>query len=243
MNVDGQNWFPYLAPSWLTRLVELIRRSVPSRVTIDWCLEGNRFSFTRANASQFIRQLVTVGWLDEDGALTPLARNLRLQGDQYQKFIEGEIGRIYDELLPQFEDPAFDRVHLETYFTAASNLGLSGRRQVIATFKWFVAQAGLDDLLDRIGGPSTSSPVARAPRARRQAREPRAGAPAQVQIERNGPGNGRSALQGFAGLSGVTLSITLQLPTVDDEKVYAAIFKAMREYLLTPEAEDAAGDA
>jgi hypothetical protein len=223
MRVNGQNWFPYLPLAWLQRLVDLIARSTPSRIDADWCLEGNRFSFTRSNASQFISQLRTLGWIDDEGVLSATGRNLRLQGEQYRQFMLDEIGRVYDELAGQFDDPGFDRQALETYFTSASSLGLSGRRQVVSTFRWFLTQAGLTELAERLGAPG----VPAASGNRRPARQA-----ARARSSRPSAPRGEQRDTGLPVLSGITLSISLQLPAVDDERVYQAIFRAMREHLL-----------
>lgn len=228
MKIEGQNWFPYLPSGWLNRLVELVRRSVPARIDIDWCMEGDRFGLSRTNASQLVSHIRTLDWTNEDGALTDIGRNLRLHGEPYERFMRQELARIYDELVEQLEDPGLDRDALETYFTSASNLGLSGRRQVIATFRWFLVQAGLPEVAERLGGPLTTATPRQTSRARpsQQTRSRRQGAPSPGQA----PSAGRQ-IQLPPGLSGITLSISLQLPAVDDERVYEAIFKAMREHL------------
>lgn len=237
MEIDGQNWFPYLPSSWLQRLVDLIRRSVPSRIDADWCMESDRFSFTRNNASQFVSQLRTLGWIDEDGSLTDVGRNLRLQGGPYQEFMRSELARIYGELIEQLHEETASRETVETYFTAASSLGLSGRRQVITTLRWFLAQANEGDASERLGGAPQAGP----PRPRRQPRSSSdmAQQPAQ-RAGRTGQGEraGNRASLLPDGLSGLTLSISLQLPAVDDERVYQAIFRAMRENLFEQTGSD-----
>ena len=109
MKINDANWFPYVPPSWLQRLVELLRRTVPQRIDAAWCLEGSRFSFTPNNAGQFISQIRMLGWIAEDGSITERGRNLRLDGSAYQQFMLEELERVYDELHSQLDDPSLDR--------------------------------------------------------------------------------------------------------------------------------------
>lgn len=227
MQVEGQHWFPYVPPSWLDRLVELVRRSVPQRINAEWCLEADRYSFTPNNASQFVSQIRTLGWIDANGALTELGRNLRLEGTPYSEFMRDEIRRIYDELTDQLVDQRFDRDRANTYFTAASRLGMSGRRQIISVLRWFLVQGGMAEVAERLGGQVLQPQ----PRQRRATTERRPTAAARPAARRQA-----GEASGLV-LGGITLTISLQLPAVDDERVYQAIFRAMRENLLATPAE------
>jgi hypothetical protein len=231
MNVNGDNWFPYVPPGWLDRLVELIRHSTPQRITVEWCMEGDRFRFSESNARHFMGQIRAIGWINENGALTDRARNLRLQGEAYQRFMGTELARVYDELEDSISGGQLDREQLNTYFTSASSLGLSGRRQVISAFRWFLREAGLAELNERLGGQAPSP----APRARRSLQ--RQVRPLE-QPPNAPPEPSRQRQVSIPALGPISLSISLQLPAVDDERVYHAIFKAMRESLFTEPSSD-----
>jgi hypothetical protein len=159
--------FPYVgATGWLTRLHELFQRSVPAAVDIEWLTSTDRFSekFNRKNASQLLSFMERVGWIDSEGQVQEEGRNLRLLGDPYQAAMRALLQRLYSELISQIEASEItDPGGVENYFVTTTEMGRSGRQQIIAVFRWFLREGGREDLEQKVW--AGRRPPAAAPRA------------------------------------------------------------------------------
>ncbi|MCJ7811375.1 MAG: DUF5343 domain-containing protein, partial [Dehalococcoidia bacterium] len=127
---------PYTATAWLTRLIEELRRRLPSQLDAAWLTQ--RLNLSVPNARQLVGVLQRMGWVDKDGNLTDRARGLRQTGEPYQRHLQEMVRDLYPVLLDTVEqDDTFDSQRLREYITNATELGESARQQMARTFRWF----------------------------------------------------------------------------------------------------------
>lgn len=155
---------PYVgATGWLTRLHEMFQRSVPARVDAEWLTVTGRISdnFSKANAQQLVAFMQKVGWIDQDGNVVDEGRNLRLAGQPYQEAMRRMLERFYPDLLEQIQSASeFAPPDVDTFFMSISPMGRSGRSQMIAVFRWFLRQADLGDVEDKVWAKGRRQPAA-----------------------------------------------------------------------------------
>lgn len=171
---------PYVgATGWLSRLHEIFQRSVPARVDTDWLTVAGRISdkFSKANAQQLRTFMQKVGWIDQEGNILAEGRNLGLKGKPYQDAMQQTAERFYPDLLEQIKDASeYTPDDVDTFFNTTTRMGKSGRSQMIAVFRWFLREGGLDELEQKVWGGARRQHAA-ASRAngaapRRAARQP-----------------------------------------------------------------------
>jgi hypothetical protein len=170
---------PYVgATGWLTRLHEIFQRSVPARVDTAWLTVAGRISdrFSKTNAQHLRTFMQKVGWIDQEGNVLDEGRNLRLTGQPYQEAMRRTLERIYPDLLEQMQSAVeFTPVQVETFFMSVSSMGKSGRSQMIAVFRWFLREGGLEDLEQKVWAgrrQPAATPRINGAAPRRTARQP-----------------------------------------------------------------------
>lgn len=162
-------YIPYVgAPGWLAQLRTLFQRSVPAKVDVEWLMGSDRFKFSQANARNLVSTLAKMGWIGSDGTVLNGGKKLRLVGETYENAMRDEVDRFYADLVAQIRDAEqFSTKDLDQFFVATSNVGQSGRGQMIGVFRWFVREAGLKDIEQKIWGQTRSATRSNAERRER----------------------------------------------------------------------------
>lgn len=172
MVVEQQKrYLPYVgAAGWLTTLHQLMVRSMPQKIDVDWLTAPDRFTFSAANASQLLAMIQKLGWINSDGTILEEGRKLRLSGEAWNRALRETVERIYPDLLKQIERAdKFGVDELEHFFIAATDIGKSGRSQMMAVFRWFIHEAGMNEIEEKVWGTARKSPrTASAPRRQPQ---------------------------------------------------------------------------
>jgi hypothetical protein len=166
-------YFPYVgAPGWLTKLHQACVRSMPQRMETDWLMAPDRLGLSQANARQLLSFMQRVGWVESDGSLSEDGKKLRLVGESWQEAMRETAQRFYADLLQRIESATEFRLQdLEQFLADATNMGQSGRQQMISVFRWFLREANLTDLEQKVwSGTGTASE--RAGEARRERPKP-----------------------------------------------------------------------
>ncbi len=153
-NAQTDRTFPYVGASgWLTKLHQLCVRSMPRRVEVDWLTAPDRLGLSQPNARQILSFMQKVGWIDGEGSVSEEGKKLRLDGELWKQAMRDTTQRLYPDLLKQIESAnEFSPRDVEQFFVAATDMGHSGRQQMMAVFRWFLREAGLTELEEKVWG-------------------------------------------------------------------------------------------
>ena len=156
---ETQTYYPYVGASgWLTKLHEFFVRSMPARVNVEWLSAPDRIGLSESNARRMLSMMGKLGWIDSSGSLLDEGKNLRLVGGDWEEAMLATVERIYPDLLRQMKsEPDFGPADVEKFFVSATNVGQSGRNQMISVFRWFLREARLTELEQKITGGSRAS--------------------------------------------------------------------------------------
>ena len=230
--------FPYVgAPGWLTKLHQFCIRSMPQRIEPDWLTATDRLGLSHSNARQLLSFMQKIGWIQNDGTVTSDGRKLRLVGEPWKEAMRGMVEKIYADLLNQIKSQdEFTPREVEEFFVAATNIGHSGRQQMIAVFRWFLREAQHAEFEQKIWG--TVQRRAQRPTddrrekpkqnasARRKKTEQRAEAPAEGDVP--APENGSAA---DPRLSAIASVLKINIDGTWQEDRIEAVFQMLDKLL------------
>jgi hypothetical protein len=194
-------------PGKLPDLLKKIRESgVPQKVNKPWL---DSMGFKSSNDRSMVAVLRQIGFIDASGVPTPAWKEFR---GADSKGVLGRALRVgYEDLFQTYPDaPERPTTDLGHVFSTRTDAGKQAVDKMVSTFKTLAGLAEFthDDL-----------PAAAGPAVIRE------GTPPAATVVT------KTATKG-AGLT-VNINVELTLPETQDEKVYQAFFKAMRQHLLS----------
>ena len=198
-------------PGKIPDLLAKIRETgVPAKVNRDWL---KTLGLKSSNDPSLLPILKQIGFVDSNLVPAPAWKHYR--GSNHKAVLGRAIQVGYADLFQTYPDAhARSNTDISHVFSTKSDAGKQAIDKMVSTFKNLAALAEFSDV------PAAETEVAPTDTV------PPVGA--------NGVSTPVIALQtpsasGFA----VNINIALTLPETNDEKVFAAFFKAMREHLLT----------
>lgn len=217
---------PYLArPASLKTALERIRTAAtPERFTGDFV--STTLNLKGGTGAALIPYLKKVGFVASDGTPTEIYKTFRNQSKSGAaaasavKVGYAALGQVNETFFKLGEKDLKDLV-LQVTGAAADN---SAAKHTVATLKTLMTFADFN--LALAGGSAAVEEVLKADL-------PDSGRPDFVRLG-NGNGNGRqdAGVSGRVGLN-LAYTINLNLPATTDQAVFNAIFKSLREHLLS----------
>ncbi len=225
--------YPYVnAPGPLHQFVGKLRTHFPSQVTAETL---KKQGLAAKNESYVINTLRFINVLDNDGNKVSENTKFFVSDDSvFSPGLENLIKKAYSDLFDTNGDAVWEmtKSELTTFFRMSDDTSeIVGQRQA-STFLALAAQAGHGEVPTISDSGSAAKPVARKKKAAKKTAKP-AGKSQGDDSQQMAAGNGLSAEHGF-GQMAFSLRIEMNLPTTDDQAVYDALFKSIRENLIEP---------
>jgi hypothetical protein len=224
---------PYTSGSGgITATINQLRRSFPPSVTADTL---KRLGIARNNETYIINILKFVKVLDSEGKKTPEASAAfsKHEDSEFQAALGALVEGAYRELFALHGEAAWalPSEKLISFFRNADQTsGIVGQRQA-STFQALAGLCGRARTSVAVKAPRATVKVAGVPKAKKDIKASPAdalsgGGGANAKNHPNGNQNGN-------GDVGLTVRIEVNLPAGGDKETYDAIFKSIRENLLS----------
>jgi hypothetical protein len=209
----------------LTKAINQLRKAFPAQVTAETL---KKLGIAPNNESYVINILKFVGVIDQDGKRTSQAQAAfsKHSDQEFHKAFEPFIQEAYAELFQLHGAGSWnlDQTALISFFRAQDNTSaVVGQRQA-STFQALAAFAGHGQVpATKVAGSPSKAPKPAPPAKAERLRKP--------DVAGNRDSNVHARDRSASGF-GLTVRVEVNLPASDDQAVYDAIFKSIKENLL-----------
>lgn len=224
--------YPYVnAPGPLHQFISKLRTHFPPQVTADTL---KKQGIAAKNESYVINTLRFIGVLDTDG--NKVAENAKFfAGDDkiFNQGLEKLIQNSYADLFETNGDAVWEmsKAELTTFFRMSDDTSeIVGQRQA-STFLALAAQSGHGEI-PSLSDPGSST-KAKSSKPAKKPKTTKKKASSSIKQDEIKQQIELPSSQGF-GQMAFSLRIEMNLPTTDDQAVYDALFKSIRENLIEP---------